>query len=205
MTLGSTLLEREVRSPTVSDSVSAWERQLVARIVAGDDAAVAVVYDQYSALVHGIAVRMVGRDSAVDICQEVFVALWKSPERWDPAVSTLRSFLAMIARRRCIDLLRRKGRHVEQYVEPDRAMAPAVPNVDEAAIAALAGERVRDALAELPALQRQAIELAYFQGLTFRQVAVATGATEGTAKSRIRIGLQRLAEQLGPIREVTTA
>ena len=71
-----------------------------------------------------------------------------------------------------------------------------MPNVDEAALALVAGDGIRAALEALPDSQRRAIELAYFNGLTFRQVAEATGATEGTAKSRIRLGLRRLGEQL---------
>jgi len=89
-----------------------WERQLVDRIAVGDDAALATVYDQYGALVHGIALRLVGAHLAADICQEVFVSLWNQPDRWDPARGSLRTFLAMIARRRAIDHLRSTGRRV---------------------------------------------------------------------------------------------
>ena len=71
-----------------------------------------------------------------------------------------------------------------------------VPNVDEAAMAMIASERVRIAVTMLPAEQRHAVELAYFDGLTFRQVAVATGVAEGTAKSRLRLALNRLAAYL---------
>lgn len=202
---GSAVVERAVRSVPVSGDMASWERQIVARVVAGDDSALAALYDQYGALVHGIAVKMVGRDIAADICQEVFVSLWDHPDRWDPSRGNLRAFLAMIARRRCIDHLRRTGRRVEHERRSDRTATTVAPNVDEAAFAAVLGERVRQAMADLPVLQRQAIELAYFQGLTFRQVAVATGASEGTAKSRIRIGLRRLAERLGPIGEVVSA
>jgi RNA polymerase sigma-70 factor (ECF subfamily) len=76
----------------------------------------------------------------------------------------------------------------------------APPNVDEAALAMLTAERVRAALDHLPAPQRQALELAYLDGMTFRQVALATGAAEGTAKSRLRLGLNRLAKELDTLR-----
>jgi len=173
-----------------------WERQLVARIEAGDDAALATVYDQYGALVHGIALRLVGSDTAADICQEVFVALWNQPDRWDPQRGSLRTFLAMIARRRAIDHLRSSGRRTANEQRAHRAAPTVVPNVDEAALALVSGDGIRAALAALPDPQRRAIELAYFGGLTFRQVAEATGSTEGTAKSRIRLGLRRLGDQL---------
>lgn len=174
-----------------------WERRLIARIAAGDDLALATIYDQYSALVHGIAARLVGRDAAVDICQEVFVGLWDRPERFDPERASLRTFLVMVTRRRCIDQIRRTTRRAAREGRVGQPTG-VVPNVDEAALALIAGERARRALAALPAAQREAIELAYFEGLTFREVAVRTGASEGTAKSRIRLGLRRLAADLGP-------
>jgi RNA polymerase sigma factor (sigma-70 family) len=185
-----------VLSAPVAEGTHAWESEIVARIVVGDDSALAIAYDQYGSLVHGIAVRMVGRDHAGDITQEVFVALWESPDRFDPQQASLRSFLAMIARRRCIDLLRKTGRRVANEQRSHCAEPARTPNVDEAALAMMSGERVRSALEHLPVEQRRAVELAYLHGLTFREVAVATGASEGTAKSRIRLGLQRLAGQL---------
>jgi RNA polymerase sigma-70 factor (ECF subfamily) len=175
---------------------------LVQRIVAGDDSALAEVYDQFSAVVYGVAARLVGAALAGDICQEVFVALWDHPERFDPARGSLRGFLVTIGRRRCIDHLRRRGRRAstEERASLDRPVT--APSVDEAAMALLAGQRVRTALAHLPAVQREAIRLAYFDGLSFRQVAAATGASEGTAKSRIRLGLRRLAAELRAHEEV---
>lgn len=185
--------------PAVADS---WGASLVARIAAGDGRALAEVYDQFSATVYGVALRLVGAPYAADICQEVFVALWDHPERFDPSRANLRGFLVMIGRRRCIDHLRRHGRRASTEERAALARPAAAPSVDEAAMALLAGQRVRDALARLPAPQRQAIELAYFDGLTFRQVAAVTGVSEGTAKSRIRLGLQRLATELRGHEEV---
>lgn len=176
---------------------------MMARIAVGDDAALAQVYDQYASLVHGIAVRLVGATVAPDVSQEVFVSLWKNPQAWDPDRGTLRTFLVVVARRRCIDLLRSSGRRMATEERAKHALPVAVPNVDEAAIAMLAGERVRSALTRLPDAQREAIQLAYFEGLTFTQVAARTGASEGTAKSRIRLGLQRLGTMLGPDAAVT--
>lgn len=169
---------------------------MMARIRAGDDAALALVYDQYAPLVYGVATRLVGAADAADICQDVFCTLWEQSDRFDAGRGNLRAFLAVIARRRCIDQLRRTGRRQarEQRVSTQVAVPP--PNVDEAAVAMLAGERVREVLERLPAEQRRAIELAYWQGLTYRQVAVQEGIAEGTAKSRLRLGLARLAAEL---------
>lgn len=169
---------------------------MVARIRAGDDAALGYVYDRFAPLVFGIATRLVGDANAGDICQEVFCSLWEQPDRFDVERGSLRSFLATIMRRRCIDQLRRSGRREarEQRVSRQAVSAPA--KVDDTAVAHLQRERVRVALQRLPVEQRRAIELAYFDGLSYRQVAVVEGIAEGTAKSRMRLALARLAGEL---------
>ena len=169
---------------------------MVARIRAGDDTALAAVYDQYSALVHGIALNLVGPEQARDITQEVFLRLWQQPDAYDPAQGSLRTFLAVIARRRAIDDLRRSGRRAAREQRVETESPTLVPNVEEAALAMVASDRVRAAVARLPEDQRRAIELAYFEGLTFKDVARVTGLPEGTAKSRLRLGLSRLAKEL---------
>ena len=191
-----------LRSSAVSGVADSWEASLVDRILAGDDSALASMYDQFGAIVYGVAARLVGAAHAADICQEVFLAMWDHPERFDPSRGSLRGFLVTIGRRRCIDHLRRHGRRTTTEQRASTERSPLLPDVDEAAMAVVAGQRVRDAMEHLPPPQRQAIELAYFDGLTFRQVAVATNASEGTAKSRIRLGLQRLAEELRRHEEV---
>jgi RNA polymerase sigma-70 factor (ECF subfamily) len=116
-------------SAPVSDRVVDWERALVARLESGDDSALAVVYDQFAALVFGVATRMVGRDHAADVTQEVFAALWDRPERFDHTRGTLRTFLVVLTRRRCIDLLRRTGRRVANEQRAHTGAPVAVPNV----------------------------------------------------------------------------
>ena len=173
-----------------------WDRGMMARIRVGDQLAFGAVYQQYAALVHGVAARLVGRDAAADIAQEVFVHLWARADAFDPDRGTLRTYLAVMARRRAIDVLRRRGRAEEGLERIAGEMPGTVPNIDEAALAMLAAERVRSAIGELPTEQRQAIELAYLEGLTFREVAARTEVPEGTAKSRLRLALARLAEAL---------
>ncbi len=167
----------------------------MARLVAGDDSALGPIFDQYGALVHGIAARLVGSDTAADITQEVFVALWEHPTAFDPDIGSLRTYLAIMARRRAIDALRRTGRRTRRE---QRAVAQPVPppNVEEAAMALVSASRLKKAVRHLPPEQARAIELAYYEGLTFKDVAAATGASEGTAKSRLRLGLGRLAREL---------
>ena len=105
-------------SDTASD-VAAWERAMMLRVAAGDSEALAAIYDQYAALVHGIARRLVGEAGAPDVCQEVFIALWRQPDRFDSAKGSLRTFLATIARRRSVDALRQSGR---REAREERAM-----------------------------------------------------------------------------------
>ena len=187
---------RGLRSASVADEVRSWEQTMVARVAAGDESALGIVYDQYGSLVHGIAAQIVGAAVAPDVCQEVFISLWEHPDRFDATRGSLRTFLATIARRRAIDHLRRNGRRAATEDRSAQRSPASVPNLEEAAMAMIAAEKLRAAVERLPPEQRRAIELAYFQGLTFQQVAQATGAPEGTAKSRLRLGLERLATAL---------
>ena len=189
------LAGRPVVSRPVTDDGHAWDASMMRRVAAGDDSALAAIYDRYASLVHGLAKRMLGAPSAADVCQEVFVALWRHPDRFDATRGPLPSYLATFAHRRCIDELRRTGRRV---ANEERAVDPP-PSRDEpetVGLQRLTTSAVRRALDLLPEAQRRAVELAYFQGLTFREVATATGVSEGTAKSRLRLARERLAVAL---------
>jgi RNA polymerase sigma factor (sigma-70 family) len=176
----------------------AWERDLRARLMAGDALALAEAYEQFSPMVYGLATRITGdRAAAEDVTQEVFLQLWERPWVFDPDRGRLRAWLATMAHHRSVDLLRRaqvrdrSATRAGAEREPERP-----PNPEEAAIAAAVAKRVRVAVDELPAPQRTAVLLAYFEGRTFRQVARLTGVPEGTAKSRLRLGLRRIADRL---------
>lgn len=174
-----------------------WDDELQRRLVAGDEHALALAYDQYAAVVFGIARKVIGDPNlAADVTQEVFAQLWERPDRFDPERGTLRTFLAVLARRRAIDVIRRREASTrrEEVVGAQSLTSP--PNVEEAAAAMVVGEKVRDAVSRLPDDQRVAIELAYFRGLSYREVAVELGIPEGTAKSRLRLALERLAAAL---------
>jgi RNA polymerase sigma factor (sigma-70 family) len=175
-----------------------WERELRARLGAGDEQALAEAYDQFSPMVYGLAVRVTGdRAAAEDVTQEVFLHLWQRPAAFDPDRGRLRAWLATMAHHRAVDHLRRASVR-ERYTARaavEREPAPP-PNPEEAAVAAAVAKRVRVAVDELPDAQRTAVLLAYFEGRTFRQVAQLTGVPEGTAKSRLRLGLRRIAARL---------
>lgn len=170
-----------------------WERSLVTRIAAGDDAALGVAFDQYGADVYGTAVRLAGRARAADVTGEVFADLWDHPDRFDPTVAGLRTHLVLAARRRAT-----AGQRAVHAHEPATVCVPIVPvpNIDEAAAALIAGALVRDAFERLPVQQREAVRLASADSLTFREIAVRTGTSESAAISRVRLGLRRLARVL---------
>jgi RNA polymerase sigma-70 factor (ECF subfamily) len=170
---------------------------LAARLIAGDRDALAEAYDQYSGLVYGLARRVVGdAGGAQDVTQAVFTALWEQPGRFDPDRGALRAYLGVLTHRRAVDWLRGEAAARRRIERGATVAAPSMPDVAEAAAAVLVAERVRAAVAELPPDQRDAIELAYFGGMTYRGVATSLGIPEGTAKSRLRLALARLAQVL---------
>lgn len=168
---------------------------MAARIRAGDDRALEAVVGRYGPLVHAIAARLVGREHAADVTQDVFLTLWTKPDGYDADAGSLRTFLAVATRRRAIDELRSRGRRAAREVR-SAVVGDATPDTADAAIAMMSTTRVRAAVARLPDEQRQAIELAYYGGLTCTDVARVCGIPDGTAKSRIRLGLGRLAREL---------
>lgn len=175
---------------------SSWEPDVRHRLVAGDDAALAEVYDQFSSFVYGLALRVIGDPRAAeDIVQDVFVSLWERPDAFDPARGSLRTWLGTLAHRRAVDYVRREEARRRRTLRAASRATP-TPDVEEMAVAIVTAERVRDALDTLPEEQRRAIHLAYFGGRTYRQVAEVLGIPEGTAKSRLRLGLRRVAAVL---------
>lgn len=174
-------------------TVSPWELRIRERLVAREDSALAELYDQFGPFVYGLALR-VTRDSlaAEDVAQDVFLSMWERPAAFDPTRGSMRAWLGTLAHRRAVDWVRRevgrRQRDLRQAQAPPRS-----PDVDEMVIALTVAERVRAALEELPEAQRAAVHLAYFGGQTYRQVARTLGIPEGTAKSRLRAGLRRIA------------
>src|SRR5262245_30935436 len=148
-----------------------WERRASERLVAGDDGALTEIYDQYASFVYGLAVRVIGDPRAAeDVSQDVFVGLWEKPARFDPERGSLRTWLGTLTHRRAVDYVRREEAR-RRRAERDAARAVLTPDVEELATALVSAERVRAALDALPGEQRRAIQLAYFGGKTYRQVA----------------------------------
>jgi RNA polymerase sigma factor (sigma-70 family) len=173
-----------------------WEQGCLVQLVAGDQTALAGLYDRYSALVYGVAARVTGdRTAAEEITQDVFTYIWENPGVFDPDRGSLRSWFCMLAHRRAVDRIRRERVRSRGDLRSAQSGPPS-PDVEGDAISAAFAGRIRSAVADLPAAQRAAITLAYFDGLSYREVAQALDIPEGTAKSRMRLGLRRLADVL---------
>ena len=187
------------RQPSAdSDSADspAWEVEVCRRIAAGDERALADLYDQFGSFVYGLAARVIGdRTAAEDVTQEVFVTLWERPELFDSERGRLRTLLGTLAHRRAVDHVRREEARRRRH-QREAGFTRPVPDIDEMAMAMVNAERVREAVEALPIDQRNAIQLAYFGGKTYREVAEILDIPEGPAKSRMRLGLQRIAHAL---------
>jgi len=180
----------------VDRATGAWELAVRDRLLARDPSALSDLYDQFGSYVFGLAARVIGdRHAAEDVTQEVFLSLWERPEAFEPARGRLRTFLGTLAHRRAVDVVRREEARRRRTAR-DAATTMPIPDVGELAMAIVTAEQVRAEVSRLPADQRSAIELAYFGGRTYRQVADELGIPEGTAKSRMRLGLARIAQAL---------
>jgi RNA polymerase sigma-70 factor (ECF subfamily) len=168
---------------------------LVRRLAAGDRDAFGRFYDRYAPLVYPLVLRIVrDRADAADVLQEIFWEAWQNAATYDPARGTPEAWMITRARTRAIDRVRAVRRRSETFVPPlDDGLAAAAPEAgDDAASRAMDRGIVGAALAQLPAAQREAIELAYYAGLTQTEIAEQLRQPLGTVKTRIRLGLERL-------------
>ena len=172
---------------------------LIARMMAGDEAALSTVYDRYSAMLFGMLMRILGdKGAAEEVLQDVFLQLWRSAGRLDAARGSLPAWLLVMGRNRALSRLRGRGRH-EVTEEEDGAYASVFvssQNLEEEAARAELMRSVTAALASLAPEQRQAVELAYFEGMTQSEIAARTGAPLGTVKTRVRAAMQALKQVL---------
>ncbi len=171
---------------------------LVAAMAGGRLEALGELYDRYRAVAYGLAVRITGdATSAEDVVHDAFLGAWRSAERYAPDRSSVRTWLLSIVHHRAIDAVRRR-RPTSELPDPDGPPSAALtsPDVWSEILARLDAERVREALAALTAVQREALELAYFGGLTQQEIADRTDVPLGTVKSRVRLGLLALRRRL---------
>jgi RNA polymerase sigma-70 factor (ECF subfamily) len=169
-----------------------------ARLLSRDQSALAEIYRIHSGAVFSLAGRVTNnRSLAEDVTQEVFLRVWNHPDRFDPARGTLRTFLLSQTHGRSVDLIRSESSRRMREDKQTRLADEAGPTVEEEILEIQTAEAVRKALRLLEPGERTAIELAYFGGRSYREVATILEQPEGTVKSRIRSGLKKLGEALG--------
>jgi RNA polymerase sigma-70 factor (ECF subfamily) len=181
------------------------DREMLAQVARGDQRAFGKLYDRLSSPLYSLAVRMLGDSAeAQDALQEVFLQIWRRAAAYDAEQSSVFSWAVLMTRSRVIDRLRARGRRLRVIVTStdDAAQAEIVPasasSTESAADTAGRNEeavRVRSSLNKLPAEQREAIELAFFNDLTHHEIAAQLGQPLGTIKARIRRGLLKLRER----------
>ena len=173
------------------DEVS--DAQLVTSIARYNEVALAEAYRRHGGAVYGLARRVLHNPTeAEDVTQEVFLRLWNQPDRFDADRGSLRSYLLAQAHARAVDAVRsstsRRGREAREAMRTAEAGYDLQHEVWDLSVA----DQVSEAMGELPEEERRAIELAYFDGHTYREVAQLLEQPEGTVKSRIRNGMRRM-------------
>jgi RNA polymerase sigma-70 factor, ECF subfamily len=191
----------------LTETQSADDATLVARIAEGDGHALETLYDRYSRVVYSFSLRMLAdTNSAEDLTQEVFLRLWRQGGSYHHSRGAFLTWLLSVTHNMAIDeIRRRKRRPVAVDGADDDQTLSALPDtrtdVENAAWLTSLHAIVREALQDIPQSQRHAIELAYFSGLTQREIAERLNEPLGTIKTRMRLGLLKLRERLGPILE----
>lgn len=187
-------------SEPVSPSRLPVEPALLQRVGAREAAAFGELYDRVAPVLTGVAARMLFDPRDVeDVLQDIFLQVWERAAVYEPALGSPLAWLVTLTRNRCLDRLRalqRRSRALEPMGENTPEPLAADPSASSQAALSDEGARVRAALAGLPAEQREALDLAFFGGLTQTQIAGRLGEPLGTVKARIRRGLLRLREAL---------
>lgn len=191
-------LRRRNRAPNPLGRVA--DEELMQLVADNDPAAFEVVLERHADAALSLAYRVVGqRPLAEDIVQEAFLSLWRTASRYDPTRGSLRNWTLAIVHHRAIDMLRRNGTSYPHSVSDDgldeRLQAPELTDLEVAQRDD--ARQVRSALEQLPQEQSHVIELAYFAGFTHTEIAEMLDLPEGTVKSRMRLGLQKMRYHLG--------
>jgi RNA polymerase sigma-70 factor (ECF subfamily) len=191
-------LRRGTPSPVPDAAGSGGLGPLLRRAGRGDVAAFDALYDELAPFVYGAVLKVV-RDpaQAEEVTQEVFVELWRLAARHDEARGSVRTWVGTIAHRRAVDRVRAE-QSLRDRTEREGQLRP-VPHdhVSDQVEATMESARLRRALERLTSMQRESLELAYYGGHTYREVAALLGVPEGTVKSRIRDALIRLRDEMG--------
>lgn len=186
-------MRSRIRKPAPEDE-RLDEEKLVRGLAAGDQSCLSALYDRYGSAALGLAFKVCGnRTIAEDIVQEAFLALWQRPDSFDSKRGSAGSFLLGIVHHKAVDAVRREAsvhRREESYAADPQGSSE--DEVVEAAWISMRRQKVLGALRQLTDVQREALELAYLQGLTYSDVADRLNIPLGTAKTRMRDGMIRL-------------
>ncbi len=173
------------------------DAQLVVAVARYGEDALAELYRRHAPAVLSLARRVTGdAGTAEDVVQEVFLRLWNQPDRFDPGRGSLRSYLLAQAHSRAVDIVRSRAARARREEREARAAANAGYDLEREVWDLAVADQVAQALASLPTEERAAIELAYYDGHTYREVATILSQPEGTVKSRIRNGMRRMRSSL---------
>ncbi len=178
------------------------DAELMEMTADGNQAAIGVLYDRYSGAVFSFAVRILGdRAIAEELLQEVFFRCWKQARAYSPQRGSYITWLLSITHNMAIDELRRRGRRPQRADAADPALLlenvrDQDPSVEDRALMSALREQISEAMETLPAAQRNAITMAYFEGLTQREIAEELQEPLGTVKTRMRLGIRKLRDYL---------
>ena len=173
------------------------DEALVALVARGDEDALAELYDRVGRVAYGLALRVLRDDRhAEDAVQEAFLQVWRSAATFRAERAKASTWILTLVHRRAVDLVRREERRQADPLTDDSAAGVAPEETDEAAWLRFERERVQSALKQLPDVQREALELAYYGGFSQSELAERLGVPLGTIKSRMFAGLARLRELL---------
>jgi RNA polymerase sigma-70 factor (ECF subfamily) len=181
----------------IEELQEASDSTLVLAIARYQQPALAEAYRRHGGAVFALARRLLGDQAlAEEVVQEIFLRLWTQPDRFDSERGTLRSFLLAQSHGRAVDLLRSETSRRRREEREARQAAEAGYDIEREVLDLAMGDQVKQVLGRLPVEERRVIELAYFGGLTYREVAARLDQPEGTVKSRIRAGLRRMRSDL---------
>ena len=195
---------------SLSVSPASADLEVLARLVAGDERALGVLYDRYGGMAFSLACAMVSDPTdAEEVVADAFAQLWRSASTFDPARGSVVAWISTITRTRALDLLRSRRRRARVLDEASvmsvegsgPGLSAGAPAADRGAEISEARVLVRQSLADLPAPQRTVLELAYFGGLSQSEIAERLNEPLGTVKTRMRAGLEKMRQALKPLLE----
>lgn len=186
--------------------ISLDDVRIVQRMAGGDSAALGEFYDRFSDAVYAAAFAIVGvAEDAEEVVEDTFWQAWNQASRFEISRGQVRAWLLTIARSRAMDKRKSVSRRREEQLDsaPTELLVNAA-RADDRVVDAERTTMVAKALSDLPQVQREVLEMAYFGGLSQSEIADCTGLAIGTIKTRIRLGMMKLREQLAPSRQTTT-